>query len=152
MSIDLQALKDEINTNLVSMSYLAFTEANDVANAVVINNSDGANPRTVNFDTVDTAAIRGATTFNAFDGLTAAETDWFSWLTQNGEIPVNDDTLENLAGIGGNSKWAVSDRPTMEPRMVALMQFTGSRAQEIKDTLGASVVTPADIRDARLLP
>jgi len=40
----------------------------------------------------------------------------------------------------------------MEPRMVALMQFTGSRAQEIKDTLGASVVTPADIRDARLLP
>lgn len=84
---------------------------------------------TVNHKKVDTGDIRGVTTFDAFDGLTAAEEAWFSWLTQNGEIPVNTDTLKNLAGIGGTSKWGVADRATMEPRMQALMQFTGSRAE-----------------------
>lgn len=33
--------------------------ANDAANAVVINNADGNNPRTIDNDTVDTGDIRG---------------------------------------------------------------------------------------------
>ena len=152
MAIDLQALKDEITINPVSMAYPAFVDGNDSAIADVIRNSDGTNPRTINHKNVDTAEIRGVTTFDAFDGLTASEESWFSWLTQNGEIPVNDDTLENLAGVGGNSRWSVSDRPTMEPRMLSLMQFQGSRGEEIKDLLGTSTPTGANVRDARLLP
>jgi len=152
MAIDLQALKDEINTNPVSMPYPAFTAANDEAIADVGNNEDGSNPRTVNNDTVDSAAIRSATTFDAFDGLTASEESWLTFLTGNGEISVNSDTLANLAGIGGNSKWAVADRPTMEPRMAALMQRQGSRAEELRDTIGVSRWTPSDVANARQLP
>ncbi|GAG17138.1 unnamed protein product, partial [marine sediment metagenome] len=40
----------------------------------------------------------------------------------------------------------------MNAAMTALMQFSGSRAQEISDLLGASSISPADVRDARLLP
>jgi hypothetical protein len=152
MAIDLQALKDEITLNPVAMPYPSFTPENDAAIADVLNNADGSNPRTVNNSSVDTGDIRGATTYDAFDGLTTAEKDWFTWLTQNGEIPVNDDTLVNLAGIGGTSKWAVADRPVMEPRMTALMQRIGSRAEEISDLLGKSFITPSDVANARNLP
>lgn len=151
MSFDAQALRDEFDNNPVPMPYLALIGDNDVANANIINNDDGANPRTVNNDIVDTGQIRGATTFDAFDGLTASEESWFAWLTQNGVIPVNADTLANLAGIGGTSKWATADRATMEPRMAALMQRVGSRAEEIKDLLGVSLVTPSQVSQARAL-
>ena len=108
-------------------------------------------PRTVNNDTVDTGAIRGETTYDAFNGLTAAEEAWFSWLTQNGVIPVNADTLANLAGIGGDSKWQLGDRAVMEPRMTALMQRLGSRAEELKATIGVSSWSPFDVSQARQL-
>ena len=151
---DLQALKDEINNNPVSMPYPAFVDGNDVAIADIINNIDGTNPRTVNRDTVDTGDIRGNTTFNGFDGLVTAEQAWFEWLTANGVIPVNAETLQQLAGIPTDtaSIWAVGERTQMNAAMTALMQFQGSRAQEIEDILVASSISPADVRDARLLP
>jgi hypothetical protein len=154
MTIDLQALKNEITDNPVSISYVPFIEGNDVANAEVINNANGNNPRTVNKETVDTGDIRGNTSFDGFDGLVAAEQDWVAWLTQNGTIPVNTDTLQQLAGIptANSSIWAVAERAEMNAAMAALMQFQGSRAQELSDTLGASSVSPSDVRDARLLP
>ena len=136
------------------MSYLAFTDVNDVANADIINNADGTNPRTVNNGNVDTGDIRGNVTFDGYDGLVAAEQAWFSWLTQSGTIPVNDDTLQQLAGIptSTGSIWAVADRTVMNAAMTALMQETnGSRAQELKDTLGVSSVTPSQVADARRL-
>lgn len=154
MAIDLQALKDELTTNPASMPYLALDAGNDVVNAEVINNADGTNPRTVNNKTVDTGDIRGNTTFDAFDGLVTAEQAWFEWLTINGVIPVNAETLQQLAGIptANDSIWAIAERDAMNAAMAALMQFQGSRAQEIEDTLGASSVSPANVRDARLLP
>lgn len=152
--IDLQALKDEITNNPVSMAYLAWTEANDVANAHVISNFDGSNPRTVNRDTVDTGLIRSSVSFEGFDGLVAAEQAWFEWLTASGEITVNDETLQLLAGIptANGAIWAASDRAAMNAAMAALMQFQGSRAEEIADVLGASNVQPVDVRNARELP
>lgn len=152
--MDPQALKDEITTNTASMAYVALVDGNDVANAAVINNSDGANPRTVNFDNVETGDIRGSITFDAFDGLVTAEQAWFEWLTASGVIPVNAETLQQLAGIptANDSIWATADRTEANATMAALMQFQGSRAQEIKDTLGGEYVSPADIREARLLP
>lgn len=151
---DLQAIKTEFTTNPASMPYLAFTEANAVANADIINNTDGANPRTVNNEKVDTGDIRGNTTFAGFDGLVVAEQAWFEWLTANGEIPVNAETLQQLAGVptANGSIWAAADRNAMNAAMQALMQFQGSRAQEIKDTLGTSYVSPTQVRDAVNLP
>ena len=152
MVIDLQALKDEIQNNPAAMPYLAFTDANDAANADILNNVSGTNTRTVNNETVMAADVRSQTTFDAFDGLTAAEEAWLSWLTGGETIAVTVDTLANLAGIGGTSKWATNDRATMEPRMAALMQRDGSRAEEIRDTLGVDFVTPSDVANARNLP
>lgn len=154
MALELQSLKDELTNNPIGMAYLALTAENDVANANAINNADGTNPRTINNSTVDTGDIRGNTTFDGFDGLTTAEQAWFEWLTVNGVIPVNAETLEKLAGIptANQAIWAAADRTAMNAAMTALMQFQGSRAQEISDTLGVSIVAPADVRDARLLP
>lgn len=153
MAVDFTALKTEFETDPVTMGYLPLaTAANDVANADIINNKNGDKPRTVNNDNVDTGAIRAEVTFDAFDGLTAAEENYIAWLTQNGSISVNADTLQNLAGVGGNSLWAVADRPIMDPRMDALMRNpNGSRAQEIQDTIGTSFVTPSDVANARNL-
>lgn len=86
---------------------------------------------TVNRTVVKSSDIRSLTTFEAFDGLTVAEENWLRWLTSGEEVAVTSDTLMNLAGVGGDSKWATADEPTMEPRMQALMQFTGSRAEAL---------------------
>lgn len=79
--MDLQALKDELTLNPVTMPYLALTEANDVANADIINNKDGNNPRTINNDTIDISDFVGITTFDAYDGLTASETSYHATAT-----------------------------------------------------------------------
>ena len=154
MTTNLQAIKDELTNNPVSLPYLAVDPANAVANANVINNTDGANPRTINNVNVETGDIRAQTTRVAFDGLVAAEESWLRWLTASGTIPVTDDTLQELAGIptANDSIWAVADRTLMNARITALMQRTGSRAEEISDLLGTSSPTPAEVRDASNLP
>lgn len=133
------------------MPYPAFIEGNDVAIADILNNTSGSHPRTVNNTTVSAGDIRGNTPRLAFDVLTAAEEAWFPWLAANGEIPVNADMLQNLAGVGGPSFWASGDKAVMEKRMLALMQRQSSRADEISGTIGVSSVAPADVRSARLL-
>ena len=148
---DIQAIITEFQTNPASMPYLAFIPDNAVANAEIINNSNGSNPRTVNRDTIQTADIRASVTYDAFDGLTASEESWLRWATTGEELAVTADTLAALAGIGGSSRWAAADRAAMEPRIAALMQYQGSRAEEIKDVLGASSVSPSEIRDAASL-
>jgi hypothetical protein len=152
MAIDLQALKTEFQTNPVGMPYLAFVDGNDTANADIINNADGSNPRTVNNQNVDTGLIRGNVTFDAFDGLVVAEQSWFEWLTANGVIPVNAETLQQLAGIptATGSIWAAADRTAMNAAMTALMQRNVSRAEEIVDTIGSGTITGSVVRDARL--
>ena len=152
MAIDLQALKDEINTNPASMPYPAFTAANDAAIADVLNNADGSNPRTVDNETIMASEFVAQTTFGAYDGLTASETAYYDMIVNREEIAVTGDTKSNWAGIGGTSVWAVANRPTMEPRITALMQRQGSRAEEIRDTLGVSSVTASDVANARQLP
>ena len=150
MGIEIQDLKNELTINPASLPYLALTEANDVANANVINNSDGANPRTVNNAKVDTGDIRGSVTFAGFDGLVTAEQSWLEWLTSNGEIPVNAETLQQLAGIptATGSIWAAADRIAMNAAMAALMQRQTSRADE----LGFGFISPGQIAEARFLP
>ena len=128
----LQALNDEIENDPDAIGYkVASVWKGDQEIADLINNEAGANPYTVNFNRVDTGLMRAATSFDAYDGLTASETDWYSWLTAGGEIIVEDHLLADLAGIGGTSRWAVGERTEMEPAMAALLQFTGSRAEDL---------------------
>ncbi len=152
MAIDLQALKDEISINPAGLPYLAFNDQNDAANADVINNAGGANPRTVDNDEINASDFVAETTFASYDGLTASETAYYDMIVSRERIAVTADTKANWAGLGGTSIWAVADKPTMEPRITALMQRQGSRAEEIRDTLGASYVTPSDVANARNLP
>ena len=99
MAIHLQALKTEFETNPVSMAYPAFTAINDAANADVINNAGGSNPRTVNNDTVEISEVKAATTNAAFTGLVSAQEAYWVWLTDSPQIHVNDETLQQLAGV-----------------------------------------------------
>lgn len=149
--IDLAALKSEIQNNPASMPYPAFVAANDAAIADVLNNSSGQHPRTVNRDAIRTADFLAATTYAAFDGLTASEEAWYRTLTNAEDIAVTADTLQSWAGIGGTSLWPTAARATMEPRIAALMRYQGSRAEEIRSTLGVSFVTPSDVANARAL-
>ena len=145
---NLQAIKDEIETNPAGMAYPAFVDGNDVAIADVMN----APTRTLNKQEISTSDFVGETTFAAYDGLTASESAYYDMIVGRETIAVTADTLAGFAAIGGTSIWQVGDKPTMEPRIVALMQFLGARALEISLTLGTAVVTPSQVRDARLLP
>ena len=151
MTINIAALKSEFQINPVAMAYLSFVAANDVANADIINNVSGTNSRTVNRDRISTTDFLAQTTFAAFDGLTAAEEAWYRTLSAAEQIAVTPDTLVTWAAIGGTSIWAAADKATMEPRIQALMRYQGSRAEEIRTTLGASFVTPSDVANARNL-
>ena len=147
-AVQLAALRSEFVNNPASMPYLAFTEENVVANAEIINNATGANPRTVNRDYISSADIRAAITYAAFDGLTVAEEAYVRFMCMGETLAVNTDTLKTFAAIGGSSIWASADKAVMDPRMQSLMQYQGSRAQEIRGTIGVSSVSPSDIRDA----
>ncbi len=151
MAIDLAALKTELQTDPVGLGYV-FDEANDASNADILNNANGDKPRTVDNNDIAASDFVAQTTFDAYDGLTAAETAYYDMLVSRERIAVTADTKANLAGIGGTSRWATADRPTMEPRVTALMQRTGSRAEELRDTLGVSLVTPSQVAQARQLP
>ena len=122
------ALKAEIENDPLAIGYKngadwkADQEIADLLNAVGY---------TVNHATVETGDIRASVTFEGFDGLVTAEQAWFEWLTQNGVIPVNEEILQQLAGIptANSSIWASAERTEMNAAMTALMQFQGSRAE-----------------------
>lgn len=149
MTINPQALKDEITINPVSMPYPAFVEGNDTAIADVCNDMT---LRTLNNEEVETGAIRAAVEFEWFDGLIASEQAWFEWLTVNGIIPVNDHLLQKLAGIptANESIWATADRTAANAALTALMQRLGSRREELGDTIGTGTVTGSIVQQARL--
>lgn len=145
--VNLTALKSELENDPVAIGYLktggVLDHQFDAANADLINDPTTS---TVDNLSVEASDVRGQTTFDAFDGLTASETEWFSWLTASGEIPVTTELLSDLAGIGGISRWANADRPVMEPRMVALMRRSGSRGEVLFGV--GTTITPSDIANA----
>lgn len=122
------ALAAEINGDLTAIGYKTGSAwKSDEAIAGLIN----AKNRTLNHEYIKSADVRAQTPYAAFDGLTAGEETWLQWITQGEEIAVTADSLANLAGIGGTSKWAAANRAVMDPRMAALMQYTGSRAEQL---------------------
>lgn len=151
MPISYTALKSEFVSNPVAMAYLPFIAANDEANANIINNLNGNAFRTVNRDSISSADFLAQTTYAAFDGLTASEEAWYRTIATAPSIVVSADTLSTWAGVPtpNSSLWPAASKTQMEARIKALMQYQGSRAQEIRATLGASSVTPSDVANAR---
>ncbi len=131
------ALKTEIDTDPLGLGYKNSPTPGDWKGdqviADLINNANGTTPRTVNHANVDTGDIRSDVEFAWFDGLVIAEQSWLEWLTANGSIKVNAHMLQQLAGIptATDSIWAAADRDAANAAMTSLMQFTGSRAQEL---------------------
>ena len=123
-----QALAAEINNDPLAIGYKTngvWKGDQEIADLLNLKN------RTLNRAYIKSADVRSNTPYAAYDGLTATEESWMNWITQGEEIAVTSDSLINLAGIGGTSKWASADRTTMNARMAALMQYTGSRAEQL---------------------
>lgn len=82
---------------------------------------------------VDTGAMRAATTYAAYNGLTAGDRAFFNWLTGAGAISVNADNLQSLAGVptATGSIWATADRAVMNAAMDLLLRPYGSRGAEL---------------------
>ena len=123
----LTELKAELDTDPAGIGYagLGWPSSGDQEIADALNNP----AFTVNHTEVSTKDMKAQTPFDALDGLAASEESYYTWLTGGETISVTTELLQDWAGVGGTSRWAVADRSLMEPRMVALMQFTGSRAE-----------------------
>jgi hypothetical protein len=134
MGFTLQELHDEIENDPDGLGYknLDGTWKSDNTIYNIGNNIDGLTPYVVNRATVPVWKIRSVTTFDAFDGLTAAEADWFAWLTGTDEITPEDHLLADLVGIGGTSRWATGERSQMEAALQPIFQKNnGSRFEKL---------------------
>lgn len=120
------ALASEINTDPLAIGYKTgqVWKGDDVIAGLM-----NVKNRTLNRSHIKSSDVRSQTPYAAFDGLTAGEEAWLQWMTQGEEIAVTADSLANLAGIGGTSKWVAANRAVMDARMVSLMQYTGSRGE-----------------------
>ena len=125
----LAALKAEVTNDPLLIGYSAVggsTQALlDLLNA---KNYTVAKPK------ISAASIRSETTYDAYNNLSIDEQEWLRWITGSGgfeteDILVTDDVRERLAGEGGQSIWATSNRSAMEAAMLALMDVPGSRAE-----------------------
>ena len=122
-------LKDEVLTDPLARGY--DPNGNDDVLVALLNVPDF----TVSKPAISTAAVRSATFFDAFDGLVTVEQAWFTWLTGGGgrltddDLTVTPDLRLRLAGDGGTSVWAISERPAMEAAILALMDVPGGRGE-----------------------
>ena len=126
--VQLAELKDEMNTDPLGIGYdpLGANQPNvDLINA---------KNYTVDKPKISAAAVRSATTLDAYDGVLADKQEWLRWMTgTNGfdeeNMDVTPDLRVQLTGDGGASIWAVGERPEMEAAMLALIETAGSRAE-----------------------
>ena len=155
----LTTLKTEFTTDPRGYGYSTYwTSGQDNVLADMIDTvRDGTNPPTnptaaggnadghitVNYPSVDTGSIRAAVTFSAYQGLVTSTQSWLNWLTNSGNVAVNANVLQQLAGIptANGSIWATADRTAMNAAMAALLRRFGSRAEEL---FGFGVVVTAN--------
>lgn len=129
---DLAALKSEVNTDPDGLGYNPAD-----TNAGVIEPINLARVAYVQQKpNVASSAIRGGTTYDAYDGLAIDEQEWLRWMTgSNGggeeNMPVTADLRLRLLGDGGTSIWAVADRTEMESVMSGIFSRDGSRAEDL---------------------
>lgn len=154
-SAQLQTLKTEFTNDPNGYGYAAdIAVGNDSGLVAKLNlartGSNGGPQIRVNNVTVDTGAVRAATTKAAYDGLAATERTFINWLTGAGTIAVTADNLQTLAGIptATSAVWSAGTRDAMNAAMELILRRNGSRAEQL---IGVQVVE-ADVIAAKLLP
>jgi len=132
---DLAALKSEVNTDPNGYGYDPSATENGVLE--LINLARVA--ITISKPNISAADVRGATTYDAYNNLSIDEQEWIRWVT--GSNGVNEESVEvtpdlrlqltDAEGNGTASIWAASNRAAMNAAMLALIDVTGSRAQQL---------------------
>lgn len=128
---DLAELKSEVTTDPNGYGY---DPANTTLVLEIINQIRAT--ITIEKERISSAHVRGSTTFEAYDGLLVDRQEWLRWMTgsngfQEENLDVTADLKLQLAGIGGQSLWAVGERAAMEAAMLALINRDGTRAEEL---------------------
>jgi hypothetical protein len=135
----LQALHDEIESDTEGLGY---KDAGDWKGDQAIADLINAKSYTIDRVSVWMETVRALITYGAYNNLAIDEQEWIRWMTPNsGEFQVTADMKMQLSGRtaavngapgSGNdnqSFWAVADRGTMAPIMLALVEVPGSRAE-----------------------
>lgn len=129
---DLAELKSEVDVDPTALGYAAVVAETDALLAL-INTPDPAT--LVSKPIIDPALVRGATTFDGYDGLGIDEQEWLRWMTgangSNGgeSLVVTADLRTRLTGPGSASIWAAADRDAMNAAQLAIIDVPGSRAE-----------------------
>lgn len=145
---DLETLKTEVETDPNVYGYYQ----SDIFNGILAPINLKRAEITVSKQKISSALIRSTTTYDAYNNLSIDEQEWIRWMTgSNGfeeeNLTVTPDFRLNLLGDGGNSIWAVGDRTEMEAAMLGLIDFEGSRAEQLFGY--ATVINADDWRAAR---
>jgi hypothetical protein len=127
---DLLELKDEFTNDPLGLGYNI--DGNSAVLVGVINAVDPA--YIVSKPKISSAAVRSATTFDAYDGVLADAQEWLRWMTgSNGfeeeNLIVTPDLRTQLTGPGSVSIWAAGETVEMNAAMLALIDVPGSRAE-----------------------
>lgn len=132
---DLAELKAEATNDPDAIGYTVLTDGDTNKFLGEINTKGGY---TVEKPKISAAAVRSATTFDAYDGLLNPEQQWLQWLTgSNGfdeeNLDVNDEIKQKFAGIptANQSIWATGERTEMNAAMSALINVPASRAEDL---------------------
>ncbi len=128
---DLAALKSEVEVDPTALGYAAVIAETDALLALL----NDKNPATiVSKPVIDPALVRGATTFEGYDGLGIDEQEWLRWMTgangsNGGESLVVTTDLRARLTDGNNSIWAAADRNAMNAAQLDIIDVPGSRAE-----------------------
>lgn len=127
----LLALKTEVETDPNGLGYAAVIA--ETANLLALLN-DKNSATVLPKPKISAAAVRGATTFDAYNNLSIDEQEWLRWITgsdgRNEEsLVVSADVRVQLADPEGGTMWAVGNRPAMAAAMLALIDVPASRAE-----------------------
>lgn len=137
-SVQLQALKTELNTDPRSYGYAADIASGYIGGLVARltlarDGTNGGPLIKLAVPTADTGVIRANISKAAYDGLTTGDRAWLNWLTSAGFVAVTADTVQTLAGVptASGSVWSAGTRTAMNAAMDAVLRYTGSRSQEL---------------------
>lgn len=135
---DLAALKTEVETDPLGLGY-DYTSGNT---ALVVNGINEVRTVAPTFiaskPNISAADVRAICTYDAYNNLSIDEQEWIRWVTgtngvQQESLRVTPDLRQALAGdpVANSAIWAASNRNTMNPLMLGLMDVPASRAEDL---------------------
>lgn len=151
-STDLAALITEITTDPDGLGYATAPtwDIGEIADALNLKRTQYQ----VDKPYISSADVRASCTYDAYNNLSIDEQEWLRWITgSNGlneeNLKVTDDLKQQLAGVptANSAIWAAGNRNEMNPVMLSLIRFDGSRAEDLFG-YGSSIST-ADVVAAR---